>query len=180
MSAETVARRYSTALADVAIKNGEAETVKAELETWKQMVETSADLSGMFKNPAIAHTGKEKVLEKLISATGSSKTVANFLRVLLKNGRFSELGEIYDRFVSVLAERSGLVSAEVTSARELSEEERKSIETSLSKATGCKVTLNYSVDSDIIGGVITRVGSTVYDGSVRTQLENLRRQLVNG
>jgi F-type H+-transporting ATPase subunit delta len=99
---------------------------------------------------------------------------------LLRNNRLTELGEISERFESVLAERSGVVSAEIISARELPAGERKEFEKNLEKLTGKTVSVNYAVDADIIGGVVTRIGSTVYDGSVKTKLENLREQLVNG
>lgn len=180
MANETVARRYASALADVVLKSGEVATVKAELKTWEEMIRSNAELANAFGNPAIAHLNKEKVLEQLISRTNPTKTTANFLRVLLQNGRISDLADINIRFEAVLEERSGIVAAEVTSARELGTDEKASLESSIEKAVGCKVRLNYSIDESIIGGVITRIGSTVYDGSVRTQLENLKQQLVNG
>jgi F-type H+-transporting ATPase subunit delta len=180
MSNETVARRYGTALADVVLKTGETETVKAELKIWEQMIATNADLQSAFANPAIAHLDKEKVLESLISRANPSRTTANFLRVLLRNSRLTELAEINDKFASVLEERSGHVSAEVTSARDLSEGQKQELRANLERLTGKQVDLRFGVDPRIIGGVVTRIGSTIYDGSVKTQLENLKEQLVNG
>lgn len=180
MSVETIARRYGTALADVVLKTGETETVKEELRTWETMMLTNADLQSAFGNPSIAHADKEKVLESLIAKTSPSKTTANFLRVLLRNSRLTEIAEINDRFAAVLEERSGRVAAHVTSARELSESQRNELKTNLEKLTGKQVQLNFEIDENIIGGVVTRIGSTVYDGSVKTQLENLKEELVNG
>ena len=180
MSVETIARRYGTALADVVLKTGEAESVKAELKTWEEMIETSPELQSALANPAIAHLDKEKVLESLIAKTDPSKTSANFLRVLLRNGRLTELAEVNERFAAVLEERSGRVAAEVVSARELSADQKGELRANLERLTGKQVQLNFGVDQSIIGGVVTRVGSTIYDGSVRTQLENLKEQLVNG
>ncbi|MEO7658782.1 MAG: ATP synthase F1 subunit delta [Pyrinomonadaceae bacterium] len=180
MSTETIARRYSTALADAVLKSSETDTVKNELATWGELFSANADLQTVFSNPAITHSNKEKVLEGLIAKTKPTKTTANFLKVLLQNGRLSELSEINDRFESVLEERSGVVSAQITSSRELPESERAEFEKNLNKITGKKVNIVYAIDKDIIGGVVTRIGSTVYDGSVRTKLENLREQLVNG
>ncbi len=180
MSIETVARRYATALADVVIKHGGAELVKSELRSWEEMIGSNADLQRAFSNPAIAHLSKEKVLETLIGKTNPSTTTANFLRILLRNSRLGELREINDKFSAVLDERSGIVGAEVTSARELSESERNELGNSVAKLTGKQVKLKFVVDENIIGGVVTRVGSTVYDNSVKTQLENLKQQLVNG
>jgi F-type H+-transporting ATPase subunit delta len=179
MSIETIARRYGTALADVVLKTGETETVKKELKTWGELL-TNADLEGVFGNPSIAHANKEKVLEQLIKKTKPSSTTGNFLRVLLKNSRLTELAEINEKFLSVLEERSGSVAAEIISARELPKAERAEFEKNLAKLTGKNVSVNYSIDEEIIGGVVTRIGSTVYDTSVKTKLENLREQLVNG
>ncbi|MBL8124421.1 MAG: F0F1 ATP synthase subunit delta [Blastocatellia bacterium] len=180
MSVETIARRYGTALADVVIKTGETETVKAELKTWEEMMTSSADLLSAFSNPAIAHLDKEKVLESLISKAAPSRTTANFLRVLLKNNRLTELGDINDKFVAILEERGGIVAAHVTAARELSDDQKAELRSNLEKLTGKKVQLNFEINKEIIGGVVTRIGSTVYDSSVKTQLENLKEQLVNG
>jgi F-type H+-transporting ATPase subunit delta len=179
-SIDTISRRYATALADVVLKTGESETARKELSIWEQLFEQSTDLQTVFNNPAIAHSKKENILEGLIAKVTPSKTTTNFLRVLLSNGRLTELSEINTRFASVLEERSGVVSAEVASARELTEAQRNELKANLEKRTGKRVKLEFGVDPDLIGGVVTRVGSTIYDGSVRTQLENLREELVNG
>ena len=178
MSRETIARRYSAALADVVLETGETETVKAELSDLSELFRSSTDLQTVFTNPAITHLNKERVLNDLIAKLKPLKTTANFLRVLLQNGRLTEIGEIDDRFDAVLQERSGVVSADITSARELPPNERTEFQTNLERLTGKKVNINYAVNRDIIGGVVTRIGSTVYDGSVKTKLENLREQLV--
>lgn len=180
MSAETIARRYATALADVVEKNGDARTVQAELKTWEQIMTANAELLEVFGNPAIAHNSKEKVLENLIEKVKPSKTSANFLRVLLRNNRLTEIAQISERLVNVLEERSGVVSAKVTSARSLSDEEKSELRTNLEKLAGKPVSMSFETNEGIIGGVVARIGSTVYDGSVKTQLENLKEQLVNG
>lgn len=178
MSVETIARRYGTALADVVLKTGETETVRSELRTWGQMIASSSELRNAFGNPSISHLDKERVLEGLISRSNPSTTTANFLRVVVRNGRLTELPEINDKFEAVLEERSGHVSAEVRSARELSEDQRRELRSNLERLTGKQVQLNFGIDPTLIGGVVTRVGSTVYDGSVKTQLENLREELI--
>lgn len=178
MSIETVARRYATALADVVTKSGEIETVRNELKSWEQLINSNSDLQSAFANPSIAHLSKEKVLESLLEKAKPTKTTANFLRVLLRNDRLTELPEINEKFVSVLEERSGVVSAVITSARPLAETEKADLKASLTKLTGKQVTLNFEIDETLIGGVVTRIGSTVYDGSVKTQLENLKKELI--
>lgn len=180
MSIETIARRYSTALADAVLASGDASTVKSELAALGKLFNESSDLQAVFGNPAINHDSKVKVLDGLIAKAKPTKTTGNFLKVLLQNGRLSEIGEINERFAQVLEERSGLISAVVTSARELSAAEKAEIESNLEQKAGKKVSVRYAVDPSLIGGVVTRVGSTVYDGSVKTKLENLKEQLVNG
>jgi len=179
MSVETVARRYAGALADVVIKSGEADLVKSELSVWGEMLSTNRDLHNAFYNPSINHANKEKVLESLLEKSKPSTTVANFLRVLLKNSRLTELNDISERFSSVLEERSGVVSASVTSSRELGEDEKMELKNNLAKMmNGKQVRLNFEIDKSVIGGIITRVGSTVYDGSVKNQLELLKEQMI--
>ncbi len=179
MSVETVARRYANALADVVMTSGDTETVKFELQTWETMISGSRDLHSAFHNPSIAHDNKQKVLESIIQKVQPSKTTANFLRVLLKNNRLTEIDAINEKFESVIAERSGLISASVVSSRELSDGEKNEMKANLAKLTGGKeINIEYSIDESIIGGAITRVGSTVYDGSVKTQLERLKDQMI--
>lgn len=180
MSNETVARRYATALADVVTKTGEIDTVKSELKTWEDLINKNDELHSAFANPSIAHLKKEGVLEGLLGKAKPSKTTSNFLRVLLKNSRLIDIAAINERFASVLEDRSGSVTGEVTSAHELNGDQKKELQTNLEKVTGKEVNLKFEIDKNIIGGVVARIGSTVYDGSVRTQLENLKEQLVNG
>jgi F-type H+-transporting ATPase subunit delta len=180
MSTELVARRYASALADVLGNTGETAMVQTELKTWEQMMASSGDLLALVKNPALQYDSKSKVLESLIAKSQPTKTTANFLRVLLKNQRLGALSAVNRELSAVLDERSGLARAQVTTARELSESERADIQTNLQKLTGRKVNLDTVVNKEILGGVVTRVGSTLYDSSVKTQLENLRNQLIKG
>ena len=179
MSLETVSRRYATALADVVLSSGETDTVKTELKSWEEMINSNVELKAAFGNPAIAHNKKEGVLEGLLQRANPSRTTANFLRVLLQNSRLNDLGEINERFDSVLEERSGTVHGIVASAHELSPEEREELRANLEKITERRVRLDFVIEPDLIGGVVARIGSTVYDGSVRTQLEHLREELYN-
>ena len=178
MSVETVARRYALALADVVTKTNETDSVKNELKSWEQLINANSDLQTALGSPAISKTDKEKVLEGLIAKTQPTKTTANFLRVLLRNSRLTEIGEINEKFAGVLEERSGVVAAQITSARPLAENVQAEMKTNLEKMTGKTVNLNFQTDETLIGGVVTRLGSTVYDGSVKTQLEELKQQMI--
>ena len=106
MSIETVARRYATALADVVLKTGETDSVKSELKIWEQLIAGNPELESAFGNPSIAAAKKEAVLEGLLGKTKPSKTTSNFLRVLLRNGRLTDLSAVNEKFESVLEERS--------------------------------------------------------------------------
>lgn len=178
MSVETVARRYAIALADVVTKTGETENVKSELKEWEALMNANGDLLNAFRNPSVQQTQKEKVLDSLLAKAKPAQVTANFLRVLLRNGRLADISEINNRFASVLEERQGGVTAKITSARPLSEQEKQELKTNLEKMTGKRVSPNFEVDQNIIGGVVTTIGSTVYDGSVKTQLQNLKEQLI--
>jgi F-type H+-transporting ATPase subunit delta len=177
MSIETIARRYGSALADVVLKTGESESVKTELFAWSTMIEPNSALYEVISNPSIAHQQKERLLDSLIERTHPSRTTANFLRVMLRNGRLQEISAVRKRFESELEERRGIVSADIISARELPADERANLKAHLEKLTGKTVDLNFQIDENLIGGVVTRVGSTVYDGSIRTKLANLKEQL---
>ncbi len=144
------------------------------------MLNSGSDLQTAFRSPAIQQQNKEKVLESLLEKTKPSPTTANFLRILLRNGRLTELGEINQRFDAILSERGGIVAAQITSARPLGESEKAELKANLEKLTGKSVNLTFNINEELIGGVVTKIGSTVYDGSVKTQLQQLKEQLING
>ena len=177
MSLQTIARRYATALADVAIDRHEEREVQKELDQWATMIDTHSQLKEVFSNPTIIYDHKRKVVEELIARSGVRETTASFLRVLLKNQRLSQLGEIAARFGQVLDERGGVVAAHVTTARPIPEELKASLHETLAAATGRKVRLSFSTDEAIIGGLVARVGSTIYDGSVQSQLDRLAAEM---
>ncbi len=178
MSIETVARRYATALADVVTKTGETENVRGELQQWETMIVTNSELLNAFRNPSLQQAKKENVLNSLIQRANPSTTTANFLRILLRNGRLTNISQINQKFSSVLEERQGGVSAKIVSARPLSETEKQELRTNLEKMTGKRVSPAFEIDNNIIGGVVTTIGSTVYDGSVKTQLQTLKEQMI--
>jgi F-type H+-transporting ATPase subunit delta len=178
MSIETIARRYAAALADVVIKNGETEIVRNELGQFAVLMTENPQLAEVFRNPAVAFDNKKNVLESLIAKTRPTKTTANFLRVLQRNHRLSDLPVVNERFNAVLEVRAGLVTAEVTTAQPLAAAQQTALQTRLQQLTGKRVNLNFKIDPEIIGGVVTRIGSTVYDGSVKNQLQKLKEQMI--
>ncbi len=177
MSSQTVARRYASALADVVIERGEEKEVQAELATWARMISENRSLLEAFSNPTIAYEQKGKVLNELITRSKVRSTTANFLRILLKNQRLAELPQVNSRLAQVLDERAGVVSARIVSARPVSEKNKALLEDRLAGLTGKKPKLSFEIDESLLGGVVTRIGSTIYDGSVRNQLRRLREEL---
>lgn len=172
-----MARRYAAALADVVTARGEARQVQEELSAWELMMQSNAGLLEVFRNPTVPYEQKRKVLTALVARTRVRATTANFLQVLLQNQRLTDLGEINKRFAQVLDERAGVVSAEVTTARPVPETSQEALRAQLSSLTGKDVRLTFKTDEELIGGMVTRIGSTIYDGSVRSQLQLAKEKL---
>ena len=177
MSVQTVARRYASALADVALERGEAREVQEELVAWEKMFQASPMLPEVFRNPTIALDKKRAVLNKLIERAKPRPTTANFLKVLLQNQRLTELGEINQKFTEILDVRAGMVAAIVTTARSVPENAQQQLHAKLLSLTGKKVRIDFTIDPDLIGGLVTRIGSTVYDGSVRNHLQLIKEKM---
>lgn len=177
MSVQTVARRYATALADVVTARGEAQEVQKELAAWEEMMQSNEQLLEVFRNPTIPYEQKRKVLTTLIARARVRPTTANFLQVLLQNHRLADLNEVNKRFAYVLDERSGIVSAEVTTARPVPQSSQEALRAKLAAMTGKSVRLSFTTDEELIGGIVARIGSTIYDGSVRNQLQQVKERL---
>ena len=177
MSLQTVARRYASALADIVIERREEREIQSEIQNWASMIADNPQLKEVFANPTVAYDQKRAVLEELLVRTRVRETTASFLRVLLKNQRLAQLPEIAERFGQILNDRSGIVAAEITTARPISEELKNALHDSLASATGRTVRLTFATDEAIIGGVVARIGSTIFDGSVESNLARLAEGL---
>ena len=177
MSVQMIARRYASALADVTLERGEAKEVQRELQQWEELLQSNAALQEVFRNPTIALDQKRAVLNKLIDRAKPRATTTNFLKVLLQNQRLTELPEINRKLAEILDERAGMVAATVTTARQVPDDIQRSLEQRLTAVTQKKVRLNFKQDPDLIGGLVTRIGSTVYDGSVRNQLQLIKEKM---
>lgn len=146
------------------------------LATW----DGSKDLREVFDNPAIPIEQKIGILDKMNAKLGMFRETRNFLAVLTKNDRIVNLHEVVEAFRTELQERQGIRQAEITTARELSEQEKSSLLAGVGKLAGAKIQPSFKLDKSILGGAVVRVGSTVYDGSVRGRLERLREELIAG
>jgi F-type H+-transporting ATPase subunit delta len=177
LSLQTVARRYATALADVVVPQDEQRAIHDELIAWELMIQSNPQLQEVFTNPTIPYDQKRAVLRELVTRTEIRPLSANFLQTLLKNQRLTALSEINKRLAQLLDERAGVVAAYVTTARPIAEETKRSLSEKLETLTGKRVRLSFVTDDELIGGMVTRVGSTIYDGSIRSQLKRLEQVL---
>jgi F-type H+-transporting ATPase subunit delta len=173
----TIAQHYADALADVAIAEKSAEKVRRELRDFLALLRESAQLGVLLGSPAVSRANKHSVAQALVERMGASRTLRNFLYVVIDQRRMGFLPEIQQAFEARLDELEGVARADVTSARELNERERKQLRAVLERLSGRRVEANYELDPALIAGAVVRVGSTIYDGSVRTRLERLRVKL---
>lgn len=173
----TVTGEYAGALADVAIASGHPETLRQDVRLFAEVATASADLRNFLDSPAIARESKKDLLGKLAARMGASEQLRNFLYVLVDHRRTHMLQEIAREFETTLLERLGVAEAAVTSARELSPPQKQKLAGTLESMTGKKIEARYAVDPSLVGGLVVRVGSTIYDGSVRAQLNRLAARL---
>jgi F-type H+-transporting ATPase subunit delta len=175
-----VANRYASALVDVVLAPGsplKPEVAVEQLHAVAQLITGSVELRTALATPAIQTSRKRAVVGKLMDEIQVSKLIRNFVFVVIDHRRANMLGEIRDAFDQLLDERRGVVRAEVTSAAPLDERRGTEMESALSRLTGKRMRLRFAVDAGLLGGAVARIGSTVYDGSVRGQLQQLRRTL---
>lgn len=180
MSAIAIARRYAEALADVAVARDQVEQIGNELRVFAEMMKTSPELQDVFASPIISQTDKRRVLDALIERARPGQFIINLLRTMLSHYRLHYLTEVHERFVREINERRGLIVAEVTVAAEVAQSEQEKLGRTLRAITGKQVQFKFKTDPSLIGGVVTRIGSVVYDGSVRTQLREIRERLKQG
>jgi F-type H+-transporting ATPase subunit delta len=173
----TIAQHYGDALAEVAISQKSADKVRRELRDFLALLRESAQLGVLLGSPAVSRANKHAVAQALVERMGASRTLRNLLFVVIDQRRMGLLPEIQQAFEARLDEMEGVARADVTSARELNERERKQLRTVLERLSGRRVEANYELDPALIAGAVVRVGSTIYDGSVRMQLERLRTKL---
>lgn len=174
----TVVNTYARAFADVVMANRlDAATTLAEAQQLAALVRDNKDLREVWDNPSIPAEQKRAVLDGIVPRAGISRPVRNFAAVLIDKGRVRLISEMVVQFGQELNQRLGFADAEVTTARELTVGERAELEADLSRATGKRIRAHYEQDRSILGGAVARVGSTVYDGSVKGQLERMRQLL---
>jgi F-type H+-transporting ATPase subunit delta len=177
MSVTAIARRYAEALADVALARNQVEQTEAEVGAFTEMIASSRELYDVFASPALSQKDKGRVLEAIIERARPSKETANLLRTLLRHYRLHYIDVVHEQFRREINRRRGVVAAEVATAGPVAEEDRRILSRRLEEITGNRVEIEFKTDPSLIGGVVARIGSVVYDGSIRTQLHTVKQKL---
>ena len=176
--AMAVANRYARALSDVVASAGNYRAVLTDLENFLSAYRESTDLRDVMETPAVPLAKKVKVLEAILARTGAAEVSAKFLRVLVTNYRIGLLNEICTAFLKIANERLGVVQVRVSSASKLSDAEQQALRARFEEVTRKKVEMDFRTEDELLGGILAQIESTVYDGSVRGNLEKLREQLM--
>jgi F-type H+-transporting ATPase subunit delta len=178
--ASALAYRYARALVDIVLQPNSAlkpEDAVAQLQAAAKMVTESAELRNALLTPAISPSRKRAAMGKLLEELGASQIIRNFVFVVIDHRRIGMLDEMHEAFELALEERMGFARAEVVSAAALDAERGGQLESELSRLTGKRMRLRFAVDPELLGGATARIGSTLYDGSLRGQLQQMRREL---
>lgn len=179
MSLRTSANRYAKALFDVALQeNADLSQMDRDLTAVADMLKASPDLTLNLSRGSVTDAQRQSLMEAIAKAMSLSPQVSKLIVLLARSGKMDLVVELGHAYRERLLSHQNVVHAEVTSAAPLSPEKTTALEESLSQVTGKKVEISASVDPGLLGGVVARIGSTVYDGSVKTQLEKMRQELV--
>ena len=172
--------RYAHAFASVATASHlDTSAAQQQLNDFSGTLANSRELREVLMNPSIASDQKLKVLDAIAGRIGMFPQVRNFLAVIMDHQRLGELNEILAEYHGVVDEQSNLAEAEITSAHPLNDQDRAELEAQVARLVGGRVRATYSQDATLLGGAVVRIGSTVYDGSIRAQLQQLKQKLVN-
>jgi F-type H+-transporting ATPase subunit delta len=169
--------QYANALADVALRQGAADAALKQLGDFAAAFGISAELRNFLTSPGVPREAKHDVIEKIAARIGAGKIIRNFLFIVADHQRTHILPEIVASFQDVIRQRQGIAEAEISSAIELSAAQKKRFAQTLERLTGKKIEAKYSLDPALLGGAVVRVGDTIYDGSVRSSLNEMRARL---
>ncbi len=173
-----VTSRYARAFADVVFDlRLDANSVLQQLRTLVDILNSSAPLRTVWENPSIPADQKRRLLDAIVAREGLVKPVRNFAAVLIDHRRMDQLAEITRQVEAELDQRLGFAEADITSARALESEEKHALELRIQQLTGKKVRAHYATDAALLGGAVVRLGSTIYDGSIRGQLRRMKEAL---
>ncbi len=179
MSLRTSANRYAKALFDVALEEkADLAKIGDDLTAVVEMMKGSPELERAAGFSSTTEAQRQSLMESVAKSMSLTTPVTKTLVLLAKSGKLNLIPDLAAAYLERLLAHQNIVRADVTSAVPLSAEKTKALADSLAKVTGKKVELSVSVDPELLGGVVARIGSTVYDGSVKTQLQRMRQELV--
>ncbi len=174
----SVASTYARAFADVVLDARlDANRAIAGLREIERLLTESAELRRIWENPAVPADQKRKLLDAIVQREGINKQVRNLIAVLIDHRRVQFLPRIIEQLGKELDSRLGFAEAQISSTRELGDTEKRALETQIEKVTGKKVRASYGLDASLLGGAVVRIGSTIYDGSVKGQLEKIKEAI---
>jgi F-type H+-transporting ATPase subunit delta len=174
----SVASTYARAFADVVLSaHLDAGRAVGGLREIARLLGENAGLRRVWENPAVRAEQKRNLLDAIVQLEGIDKPVRNLVAVLIDHRRVQFLPRIIEQLEKELDARLGFAEAQISSARELDDTEKRALESQVEKTTGKKVRARYALDSSLLGGAVVRVGSTIYDGSVKGQLERIREAI---
>ena len=168
-----LAGRYSSALFELAELGGVLDKVSDELDSIAKLLDYSQDLNGVMKSPVISKEDQKVVMTEILDRLNIGDLRVNFISIVLQNRRLAVLPSMIADFQLRLSERRGQILAEVTAPNTLSKNQMKDITQTIKKATGKQVSIREIVDKTILGGLIVKVGSRMFDNSLRTKLNKL-------
>ena len=177
MISSSVARRYVTALFKLAGEQGDQEKVAIDLKDFSVLMKREEELARALSNPTIPPARKLSIFKEVQNSLQMNKTAYNFLRVLIRKGRIDHLDMMCEELDGLERERKGILAVEISTAKELNDNEENDLRQKLESSTGKKVELKTSVDPQLLGGLVARIGSTVYDGSLDHQLALIQQRL---
>jgi F-type H+-transporting ATPase subunit delta len=174
----SVASTYARAFADVVFDaHLDAAQALGALRQIASLLDESVELRRVWENPAVPADQKRKLLDAIVQRNGIDKPVRNLVAVLMDHRRLPFLSRIVEQLEKELDARLGFAEAQISSARELGDAEKRTLETQIEKATSKKVRASYELDPSLLGGAVVRIGSTIYDGSVKGQLERIKEAI---
>jgi F-type H+-transporting ATPase subunit delta len=169
--------QYANALADIALAQGAAEPAAKQLAAFGAAYGESPELRNFLASPAVVSEAKHGVIEKITARIGASKIIRNFLFVIADHRRTPILPEIIASFHQVIRQRQGVAEAEISSAVEMNTAQKAQLAQTLERLTGKKIQAKYSLNPALLGGAVVRIGDTIYDGSLRNRLNQMRQHL---
>ena len=174
LSGDLISDRYASALYALSLESKNVEIILKDLEFLKNCIKDNKDLKLLIKSPLIASSDKLVIFEKILFNKNADKLTINFLKVISKNKRFAKLPSIISEFININSQKRGIVLADITSADILLDQQRNDIKEKLKTVLGKNLSLNFTVDKKIIGGLVVKIGSKMIDFSIAAKINKLK------